>query len=59
MDISAQNEQTLQERIEEYRNLEKFHRKKLMRTKEEGKFNFDKIKMKVQELKQKQSASKQ
>lgn len=59
MDITSQNEQTLQERIEEYRNLEKFHRKKLQRTKEEGKFNFDKLKMKVQELKAKQTASKQ
>ena len=59
MDITAQNEQTLQERIEEYRNLEKFHRKKLNRTKEEGKFHFDKLKLKVQELKQKQAASKQ
>ena len=59
MDISAQNEQNLQERIEEYRSLEKFHRKKLVRTKEEGKFAFEKLKLKVQELKQKQVASKQ
>ena len=47
MDISAQNEQNLQERIEEYRSLEKFHRKKLVRTKEEGKFAFEKLKLKV------------
>lgn len=59
MEITSQNEQTLQERIEEYRNLEKFHRKKLQRTKEEGKFHFDKLKLKVQEMKQKQVASKQ
>ena len=48
----------MQERIEEYRSLEKFHRKKLTRTKEEGKFAFEKLKLKVQELKQKQVASK-
>ena len=53
LDISAQNEQNLQERIEEYRSLEKFHRKKLARTKEEGKFAFDKLKHKVLEMKQK------
>ena len=58
-DISSQNEANLQERIEEYRSLEQFHRKKLHRTKEEGTLHFDKLKLKVQELKQKQVASKQ
>ena len=52
-DISSQNEANLQERIEEYRSLEQFHRKKLHRTKEEGTLHFDKLKLKVQELKQK------
>ena len=52
-DISAQNEANLQERIEEYRSLEAFHRKKLHRTKEEGTLHFDKLKLKVEELKQK------
>jgi len=46
-DISAQNEANLQERIEEYRTLEQFHRKKLHRTKEEGTLHFDKLKLKV------------
>ena len=49
----------MQERIEEYRSLEAFHRKKLHRTKEEGTLHFDKLKLKVEELKQKQVASKQ
>ena len=53
MDISAQNEQNLQDRIEEYRQLEKHHRKALVRTKAEGKNAFEKLKHKVQELKQK------
>ena len=35
------------ERIEEYRSLEQFHRKKLHRTKEEGAMHFDKLKLKV------------
>ena len=51
IDISAQNEQNLQDRIEEYRQLEKHHRKALVRTKAEGKNAFEKLKHKVQELK--------
>ena len=39
--------------------MEQFHRKKLHRTKEEGTLHFDKLKLKVEELKQKQVASKQ
>ena len=41
----------MQERIEEYKSLEKFYSKKLQKTKEEGKQQIESLKLRVTQIK--------
>jgi len=43
----------LEERVQEYKNLEHYYSKKLQRTKDEGKTQIDQFKQRVQQIQQK------